>query len=353
MLQTLRLQGSLTQVELATVTGLSPASISTLGRELSDDGSVSLRRSIRNGRRATLVSLPGRHGVIAAVSIGDRDLRVAMQAPVDSGSGQVGSESVLPRWSGVPIAEALNTRLGAPVRLDNDANMAALGEIRSGALSGVRNGCYIRASHGVGAGLVIDGEVYRGASGTAGEIGHLTLDENGAVCACSNRGCLDTFVGARALVEAVRVSHGDMRFGAVQALSDISLDVRAGEVVALVGDNGAGKSTLVKSIAGVHRPDSGTTEIAGRQVSVKGPAEAQRLGVSTNFQDLTLCDNLDVVGNLFLGREILRSGQIDEIEMERRAWQLLQELSARIPSVRIPVASLSGGQRQTVAGWQS
>ncbi len=139
------------------------------------------------------------------------------------------------------------------------------------------------------------------------------------------------------------------RFGAVQALSDITLDVRAGEVVALVGDNGAGKSTLIKSIAGVHAPDSGTMQIAGRSVTVRGPAEAQRLGVATVFQDLALCDNLDVVGNLFLGREIVQRGRIDETEMERQSWQLLHELSARIPSVRIPVASLSGGQRQTVA----
>ncbi len=139
------------------------------------------------------------------------------------------------------------------------------------------------------------------------------------------------------------------RFGAVQALSDITLDVRAGEVVALVGDNGAGKSTLIKAISGVHTPDSGTLEIAGKRARVKGPAEAQKLGVATVFQDLALCDNLDVVGNLFLGREIVRRGQIDETEMERQSWQLLKELSARIPSVRIPVASLSGGQRQTVA----
>lgn len=139
------------------------------------------------------------------------------------------------------------------------------------------------------------------------------------------------------------------RFGAVQALTDVSLDVRAGEVVALVGDNGAGKSTLVKVIAGVHPPDAGTIRFDGRPVTIDGPAAAQRTGIATVFQDLALCDNLDVVANLFLGNEVAERGVLDEVEMERRSWELLRRLSAKIPSVRIPVASLSGGQRQTVA----
>ncbi|HEX5510326.1 MAG TPA: ATP-binding cassette domain-containing protein [Actinomycetales bacterium] len=139
------------------------------------------------------------------------------------------------------------------------------------------------------------------------------------------------------------------RFGAVQALSDVSLQVRAGEVVALVGDNGAGKSTLVKVIAGVHPADSGRVEVEGRPVSIDSPAAAQHIGIATVFQDLSLCDNLDVVANLFLGNEALRRRTMDEVEMERRSWELLRQLSAKIPSVRIPVASLSGGQRQTVA----
>ena len=140
------------------------------------------------------------------------------------------------------------------------------------------------------------------------------------------------------------------RFGAVQALEGIDLDVRSGEVMALVGDNGAGKSTLVKAMAGVYTPDEGTMTFDGSPVSVSTPAEAQRLGIATVFQDLALCDNLDVVANLFLGRELLkRRGGLDEVEMERASWDLLRQLSARIPSVRIPVASLSGGQRQTVA----
>ena len=139
------------------------------------------------------------------------------------------------------------------------------------------------------------------------------------------------------------------RFGAVQALSDVDLEVHAGEVVALVGDNGAGKSTLVKTIAGVETIDSGVIEWQGRPVSIHRPHDATNLGIATVYQDLALADNLDVVGNLFLGREIRRFGLLDEVEMERRSRELLDTLSIKIPSVRIPVASLSGGQRQTVA----
>ncbi|MEU8675429.1 ATP-binding cassette domain-containing protein [Streptomyces sp. NPDC048560] len=139
------------------------------------------------------------------------------------------------------------------------------------------------------------------------------------------------------------------RFGAVQALSGFDLDVHAGEVVALVGDNGAGKSTAVKAIAGVNPPDEGVIEWQGHRVTINRPHDAQHLGIATVYQDLALCDNLDVVGNLFLGREITRFGVLDEVRMDKRSRELLDTLSIRIPSVRIPVASLSGGQRQTVA----
>jgi D-xylose transport system ATP-binding protein len=139
------------------------------------------------------------------------------------------------------------------------------------------------------------------------------------------------------------------RFGAVQALTDVDLAVHAGEVVALVGDNGAGKSTLVKTIAGVNSPDDGHIVWQGRPVTIRGPHDAQKIGIATVYQDLALADNLDVVGNLFLGSEISSGGILDEIAMEGRSRELLDTLSIRIPSVRIPVASLSGGQRQTVA----
>jgi len=148
--------------------------------------------------------------------------------------------------------------------------------------------------------------------------------------------------------------HGiSKRFGAVQALTDVQFDVRAGEVVALVGDNGAGKSTLIKVIAGIYRADSGTIRWQGREVSIATPNDSAALGIATVYQDLALCDNLDVVANLFLGHELATPrgalGVIDEVTMERRAVEVLRRLSVKIPSVRIPIAALSGGQRQSVA----
>jgi D-xylose transport system ATP-binding protein len=138
------------------------------------------------------------------------------------------------------------------------------------------------------------------------------------------------------------------KFGAVSALTDIDLNVHAGEVVALVGDNGAGKSTLIKILAGVHQATAGTIEFDGREVTLDNPAKSLDMGIATVFQDLALCENLDVVANLFLGHE-LAPYRLDEVQMEVRAWTLLKELAARIPSVREPIASLSGGQRQSVA----
>lgn len=137
-------------------------------------------------------------------------------------------------------------------------------------------------------------------------------------------------------------------FGAVAALTDVDLDIRAGEVVALVGDNGAGKSTLVKVLSGVYRQDSGTVEFEGREAHIDSPAAARELGIATVFQDLALCENLSVVENLFLGQE-LGKFRLDETRMETRSWELLRQLSAKIPTVRVQVAALSGGQRQTVA----
>lgn len=138
-------------------------------------------------------------------------------------------------------------------------------------------------------------------------------------------------------------------FGAVRALTDVSFEVYAGEVVGLVGDNGAGKSTLIKTIAGVGPPDSGEIFVEGQPVKISSPQVATRLGIETVYQDLALCDNLDVVSNLFLGHEERTPWRaLAETTMELRTLQILRSLDVKIPSVRTLVASLSGGQRQSI-----
>jgi D-xylose transport system ATP-binding protein len=140
-------------------------------------------------------------------------------------------------------------------------------------------------------------------------------------------------------------------FGSVQALEQANFEVRAGEVMALVGDNGAGKSTLIKCVAGIYSIDSGEVRFEGKRISIHGPKEAARLGIEVVYQDLALCDNLDVVQNMYLGREAHDALQrLKEPEMERRTAETLKTLSVTtIRSVRLAVAGLSGGQRQSVA----
>ncbi len=139
-------------------------------------------------------------------------------------------------------------------------------------------------------------------------------------------------------------------FGPVHVLHDVDFRVYAGQVTALVGDNGAGKSTLMKCVTGIYSIDTGSFAFEGRPVSVSGPKNAAALGIEVVYQDLALCDNLDIVQNLFLGREIKSLGILNERAMERKARETLASLSVRtVKSVRTKVASLSGGQRQTVA----
>jgi len=140
-------------------------------------------------------------------------------------------------------------------------------------------------------------------------------------------------------------------FGSVQALTEVDFEVRAGEVMALVGDNGAGKSTLIKCVAGIHPFDEGDVFFDGEKVSISGPKDAARLGIEVVYQDLALCDNLDVVQNMYLGREAHDIiGRLRETEMEAKTAETMKGLAVTtIRSIRQTVASLSGGQRQSVA----
>lgn len=154
----------------------------------------------------------------------------------------------------------------------------------------------------------------------------------------------------------VEIDHVTKSFGAIQALKGISLSVAEGEIVGLVGDNGAGKSTLVKIISGVHTPTSGKIRLDGKQVQFSDPSEARGAGIETVYQDLALCDNLDVAANFFLGRELVAKGPARILgvlrlrEMRRLASQALQDLHIRIPGLADNfIGDMSGGQRQAVA----
>lgn len=151
--------------------------------------------------------------------------------------------------------------------------------------------------------------------------------------------------------EPLLTMHGvTKRFGAVEALVDVDFTVNAREVVGLIGDNAAGKSTLAKIIAGALSPTDGEIHISGERVDMASPADAHAHGVATVFQDLAVCENLDVTANVFLGRELRTSrGMLREADMESSTRQALDDLGASIPSIRVPLSTLSGGQRQAVA----
>ncbi|MFC8598041.1 MULTISPECIES: ROK family transcriptional regulator [unclassified Isoptericola] len=263
VVDTVKHHGGLTQVELAAATGLSQATVSTIVKELVAAELVEVRNTIRSGRRAQLVTLAHRVGIVAGILVGTRTLTVAiadvshevlaeqvmplpaehradtsldraallvvdllervgaeldevlgiglgLPAPVDAASGQVTVRGILRGWDGVPVAQVLEKRLARPVYVDNDANLGALAESTVGAAREVHDALYVRAGHGVGAGIVLGGRVHRGVAGTAGEIGHVQVDPAGRICSCGSRGCLDTVVGDRALLEPLRSSHGNL-----------------------------------------------------------------------------------------------------------------------------------------------
>lgn len=178
---------------------------------------------------------------------------------------------------------------------------------------------------------------------------HMPDDARTAQAARASSGAHDgQFAGDTAPL--LRMHGVGKHFGPVRALTGIDLDIPAGQVTALVGDNGAGKTTLIKCIAGIWAPTTGELLWKGERIHLSSPKDASRLGIATVYQDLALCDNLDIVQNMMLGRERLRRGLLDEIEMETAAQRTLADLAVTtVRSVRQPVGSLSGGQRQSVA----
>ncbi len=263
IVEAIKRYGNLTQVELAAATGLSPTTVSTIVRSLAEFGVVETRTTVRSGRRAQQVLLARRVGLAIGVHVGHRQLRillgdfaeevvaqqtlplprdhrvdttldqaallvgevveqvganledvvgigVALPAPVDAATGMISVRGLMPGWDDVHVGQVLAKRLGRPVYVDNDANLGALGELTRGAGRDLRDLVYVGASHGTGAGLVINGSLHRGVAGTAGEIGHVQVDPQGLICRCGSRGCLDTVAGAGPLLAALRASHGTL-----------------------------------------------------------------------------------------------------------------------------------------------
>ena len=178
----------------------------------------------------------------------------------------------------------------------------------------------------------------------------MATDANGAGARSNDRAPATPAAGVETGTPLLRLSKVGKSFGPVQALTDVDLEIYPGEVLALVGDNGAGKSTLIKTISGIWGPDSGQVFWEGSEVHIRNPRDAAALGIATMYQDLALADNLDIVQNMFLGRENVRLGLLDETSMELSAKTHAVDLSVTtVRSIRQPVGSLSGGQRQAVA----
>ena len=324
LLDALRRRGSASRADLARLTGLSRSTVSTLVSELQASGLVvehepapDSDRVAQQGRPPTLLTLDRSAGLVLGIDFGHEQVHVAiadlsrtilaectqaldvdksaaraldvaveladeviaaaavdgqailgagvgLSGPIDVSAGTVHTGKILPGWAGVRPADELEARLGLRVHLDNDANLGALAEVTLGAGIGARDAMYLMVSGGVGAGLILGGELYRGTGGTAGELGHVLVDESGPICRCGNRGCLEMMAGGRAIIALLRSSHGD----------DLTLD----EVMALVadGDSGARRAIadagriLGRSVAAIVNAFNPELVIVGGAVSAAG-----------------------------------------------------------------------------------
>lgn len=303
VIEAVRSFGSITQVELTAATGLSQATISNIVKRLTAQGVFRTENTIRSGRRAQLVSLIRRSGLLAGVQVGRRSLKVAISdftleiqqqkvlplpinhrsdttldraailiveliermggdvdelsavgmvlaAPVDPESGLISIPGILPGWEDLNVSSVLSKRLNRTVAVDNDANAAALAESRAGALRGIENGVYVRASYSTGAGVLVRGSIHHGLHGVAGEIGHVQVEPMGLICPCGGRGCLNTVVGADALVESLRLSRG------YSSLSDVIREANNGDLGCrqVIGDAGARIGSVVADYAVMFGP---------------------------------------------------------------------------------------------------
>ena len=304
IVDSLKHHGHLTQVELAGETGLSPATVSNIVKELSTSGVLHTATAMRSGRRAIEVTLARQLGLVAGLHFSSRHLRiaiadigrtvvaenhvplaldhrhdselnraallltdmvesvnasmadllsvgVALPAPIDIRTGMVSTPGLLRGWEGVNVAEVLTARILRPVIVDNEANLGALAEYRSGAARDARGVAYIRVGHSISAGMLVDGTIFRGVTGKAGQIGHVTIDENGAICRCGSRGCLDTLAGGPALLELFRDDPG------MQRLRDLLVRAESGDASArrVIADAGRHIGIAAASLCNLFDPD--------------------------------------------------------------------------------------------------
>jgi predicted NBD/HSP70 family sugar kinase/biotin operon repressor len=364
LLDTLRRRGSASRADLARLTGLSRSTVSTLIADLQASGMVTEHeagdaRVSQQGRPPTLLTLDRSAGLVLGIDFGHEHVHVAiadlsrtilaervheldvdrsaakslaaavrltdevvaaadverdrilgvgvgLSGPIDVAEGAVHAGKILPGWVGVRPGDELSARLRLRVHLDNDANLGALAEVTLGAGIGARDAIYIMVSGGVGAGLILGGELYRGTGGTAGELGHVLVDETGPICRCGNRGCLEMMAGGRAIIDLLRPGHGD----------ELTLD----GVIALVdeGDSGARRAiadagrVLGRSVAAIVNAFNPELVIVGGKLSAAGDIlldplreAVHRYAIPSAAQDVritrgVLGDRAEVLGALEL-----------------------------------------------------
>ncbi|WP_300015393.1 ROK family transcriptional regulator [Pseudonocardia sp.] len=367
VLAVLQASGARTQAELARATGLAQSTVSNIVRELAGSGAVSVNRVRRDGRTAQVVRLSRSVGLLAGIDVGHRHLTVGLAdatyeilaheripldadhragdclaeagrlldtlvdrigaardevigigmglpAPIDSRTGEVGAPSILPGWVGVDAAALAGKSLGVAVEVDNDANLGALAEARWGAGRGARILAYLKLSDGVGAGLVVDGLLHRGPAGTAGEIGHTTIEEFGAVCRCGNRGCLETLVSTGAVLDLLVPRHGPHL-----TIADVVARARSGDAGCLrvLADTGRHIGIGVANLCNVFNPDRIVLggELAGAGDLVVEPLHGalQRYGIPSAVRAVdiviaALGDRSHLLGAVALGGQV--AGQV-------------------------------------------
>ena len=361
IVESLKHHGHLTQVELAGSTGLSPATVSNIVKELSASGVVLTSITSRSGRRATEVTLARKLGLVAGLHFSSRHLRVAISdvgrtivaenhaplaldhrydreldratlllsdmlesldasfsdvlavgiglpAPLDLRTGMISTPGLLRGWESVRVADVMTNRIERPVFVDSEANLGGLAESRWGAARGSAGAAYIRVGHSISAGLVIDGRVYRGVTGKAGQIGHVTIDENGPICKCGSRGCLDTLAGGPALLELFRDDPG------MQRIRDLLLRAEAGDASArrVIADAGRHIGIAAASLCNLFDPDmlviggelaaAGETLLAPLRHALERSALSNGEGVPEVVQG-ALGENAELLGCLALAIE--------------------------------------------------